>query len=299
MRRLILAAVVFTLSVAQADADDSCQPQTAACEAPSPADAGAPETSLAAGPAEAIWNRPDAWKSFPPTLSPITSWRAPGTAPLADADAASRVRAQAENRPANFDENQYRPTAAELAAFRTGRVDRYGRTMLDFNPLTAHVTGGFSGTTDEILQWAAHKWGIPEDVVRAAAVTESNWNMSQLGDRRTVGDPSIYPSFSRVAGTSEVYESLGILQVKWNPDTHWGTEPLRWRSTAFNVDYWAATVRYYYDGRCDWCSPGYSAGQDWASVGAWFNPSPWNSSTGYLDALRGQLANRRWAQGGF
>ncbi len=94
--------------------------------------------------------------------------------------------------------------------FRIGRVDRYGRTMLDFNPLTAHVTGGFSGTTDEILQWAAHKWGIPEDVIRAAAVTESNWNMSHLGDRRAVPDPSIYPAYSRVAGTSDVYESLGI-----------------------------------------------------------------------------------------
>jgi hypothetical protein len=210
------------------------------------------------------------------------------------------VRPVAENRPGNVDENSYRPSAAELSAFRTGRVDRYGRTMLAFNPLTAYVTGGFSGTTDEIFQWAAHKWGIPEDVVRAVAVTESRWNMSQLGDRRTVTDPSIYPSFSRVTGTSDVYESLGIMQVKWNPDTHWGTEPLRWKSTAFNVDYWAATVRYYYDGRCDWCSSGYSAGQAWQSVGAWYNPSPWSSgSTGYVDTVKTYAANRPWTQAGF
>ncbi|MDQ4129739.1 MAG: hypothetical protein M3133_01905 [Actinomycetota bacterium] len=240
----------------------------------------------------------------PPTppgsdTSPITSWRPPGEGPLSDAEAGSRVRPAAENRPDNADENAYRPTAAELEAFRNARDVRYGRTMVDFNPLLAYVTGGFSGTTDEILQWAAHKWGIPEDIVRAAAINESNWNMSQLGDRRAVPDPSIYPAYSRVPGTNEVYESLGILQVKWNRDTHWGTEPLRWKSTAFNVDYWAATVRYYYDGHCYWCGPDYSAGNAWASVGAWYNPSPWNSSTSYVDAVSAHLANRPWEQAGF
>ncbi len=230
----------------------------------------------------------------------LTSTRGVGIAPVSDTEAANRVRPVAENRPANVDENHYRPTAAELTAFRTGRVDRYGRTMLDFNPLTAHVTGGFTGTTDEILQWAAHKWGIPEDVIRAAAVTESDWNMSKLGDRRTVADPSIYPGHSRIAGTSDVYESLGILQVKWNPDTHWGTEPLRWKSTAFNADYWAATVRYYYDGRCDWCAPGYSSGQILASVGAWYNPSPWvTGSLSYVSTVTANLAARRWERAGF
>jgi autotransporter family porin len=35
------------------------------------------------------------------------------------------------------------------------------------------VTGNFTGTTDEIIQWAAHKWGIDEDVVRSVATAES------------------------------------------------------------------------------------------------------------------------------
>jgi membrane-bound lytic murein transglycosylase MltF len=44
------------------------------------------------------------------------------------------------------------------------------------------VTGRFRGTTDEILQWVAHKHGIAEDVVRAVAVQESWWRMSAVGD---------------------------------------------------------------------------------------------------------------------
>ena len=44
-----------------------------------------------------------------------------------------------------------------------------------------------------------------------------------------------------------------------------GTEPLRWRSTAFNLDVYGATLRYYYDGRCSWCGPGYAPGQSWNS----------------------------------
>jgi hypothetical protein len=35
------------------------------------------------------------------------------------------------------------------------------------------VTGNFTGTTTEIIQWAACKWGIDEDTIRADAVQES------------------------------------------------------------------------------------------------------------------------------
>jgi hypothetical protein len=108
-----------------------------------------------------------------PALAPITTWRPPAAPPLSDADAAQRVRAAAATHAENAEENAYRPSAAELDAFRNGQTDRYGRTALQYNPLTAYVTGAFSGTEDEIFQWVAQKWGIPEDIVRSIAVNES------------------------------------------------------------------------------------------------------------------------------
>ncbi len=236
----------------------------------------------------------------PVSAAPMTSWRGVGSAPLSDAAAAARVRPAPERRGENAAENRYRPSRGELDAFRYGHSDRYGRNAVEYNPLTTHVTGGFSGTTDEILQWAAHKWGIPEDVVRAAAVTESWWRMSQLGDRAWVADPGRFP-FSSREGTRDVFRSLGIMQIKWSPggDFHPGTEPLRWKSTAFNADYWASVVRYYYDGRCDWCGRGYGPGQEWASIGAWYNPYPWGTSGHYVDTVRRHADHRTWTSRDF
>src|SRR5690242_1242470 len=48
--------------------------------------------------------------------------------------------------------------------------------------LFPRVDGNFTGTTDEILQWAACKWGIDEDIVRAQAAKESWWEQTVKGD---------------------------------------------------------------------------------------------------------------------
>jgi hypothetical protein len=136
-------------------------------------------------------------------------------------------------------------------------------------------------------------------------VIESSWRQSTLGDRATV-PPSWYgqyPPQARIAGTSDVYQSMGISQIKWQPDNslHTGTEPLRWKSVAFNLDFYGATVRYYYDGLCDWCAPGYSAGQDLNSIGAWFNPHPWLNAAqlSYIARVTATLADRTWEDPGF
>jgi hypothetical protein len=228
-----------------------------------------------------------------PAPGPVVSWRAVGSAPLSDAAAKALVTTRAETRTANAVANHYLPTAPELSAFHAAG---------SFNRLERYVSGGFAGTTDEILQWGAHKWGIPEDVLRAVAVTESWWRQSGMGDRRDGVDASLYPAQSRIDFDS-VYETLGLMQIKWRPDgsLHPGTEPLRWKSTAFNVDYWGASIRYYYDGLCDWCTAGYGVGQAWNSVGAWFNPWPWTNSgaQAYVAQVRDHIANRTWAGAGF
>jgi hypothetical protein len=62
------------------------------------------------------------------------------------------------------------------ASFSTRPRDQGGT----YNPLwdtwlLRRVDGGFTGTTDEILQWAACKWGLPDNLIRADAVEESTW----------------------------------------------------------------------------------------------------------------------------
>jgi hypothetical protein len=48
------------------------------------------------------------------------------------------------------------------------------------------VDGQFTGTTDEIIQWAAAKWGLPDNLIRAEAVVESYWYQD---NRNSSGDP--------------------------------------------------------------------------------------------------------------
>src|SRR5688572_7652355 len=79
-----------------------------------------------------------------------------------DADCAARVRPTSEIRSYNAQYNQTKGSAPNSA-----------------NP---RVTGNFTGTTDEILQWAACKWGVDEDIVRAQIAKESWWKHNSRGD---------------------------------------------------------------------------------------------------------------------
>ncbi|PZS11770.1 MAG: hypothetical protein DLM64_05985, partial [Solirubrobacterales bacterium] len=247
--------------------------------------------------------------SPPPPASggPQTTWAPVGSVPFSDATAAALVAHQAESRPDNSAANDYVPTDAQLGAFQSS-LDAYGETPARYNPLYRYVTGrpGLSNpSTDDLIQWAAHKWGIPEDVIRAQMAVESWWHQSQLGDRTTVSSSwyGLYPVQAQIAGTSDVYESMGVMQVRWHADDSLsaGTEPLRWQSTAFNLDYYAASIRYYYDGYCSWCSAGYTAGQAWSSIGAWYEPSPWANADAqsYVQHVQADLTGRVWAQPGF
>lgn len=234
----------------------------------------------------------------------LRNWRVVGAPPLADDLAASYVQPAPENRPENGG-NYYEPTAAELDTFRNAVYrsgPNAGMRADEYNPLLNFVTGAYQGTTDEILQWASIKWGIPSDVLRAVAVNESNWEQGEMGDLKDVSRAVKYPKRAQVDGNT-VYESMGITQIKWRADgsLNPGTEALRRKSTAFNADLWGANVRYYYDGYCTWCGPGYAPGQEWESIGAHFDPSPWENQgmLNYIDRVKGILADQPWLQPDF
>jgi hypothetical protein len=235
------------------------------------------------------------------------SWTRPGTPPLSDVRASALVVHRPENRPANAVFNDYVPTNAQLRAFHTAR-EADGELADVAVPERRYVTGrpGLKDpSTDDLIQWVAHKWGIPEDWIRAQMAVETWWRQSSLGDRASVSSSAyaLYPARAQIAGTNDVYQSMGISQVKWQPDgtADPGSEPLRWESTAFALDLAAAKVRFFYDGHCTWCSSGYSAGQTWNSVGAWYEPAPWGNpgQQEYIRKVQDALHNRVWLSAGF
>ena len=255
--------------------------------------------------------------------------------PLSDAAAAAlvhNVQADSATRAAaNATPNNYVPTASDLAPL-TSETNDQGQTCVQANPYCAYVTGNFAAggylsnpNTDQLIQWAAIKWGMPPDWYRAEYVHESDWYQwlpgsassplictncdgNSCGDLTTVGSPSNYPALSRISST-QVCQSLGIAQVRWDhPDGNEdqiGSEPGRWKSTAFNIDFALARIRFYFDNpnglRAAWGDSSYVACQNWNSLGAWFLPYPWGNSgqTGYVTTIQGILSNRTWAQPGF
>jgi hypothetical protein len=152
------------------------------------------------------------------------------------------------------------------------------------------VTGNFTGTTDEILQWGACKWGIDEDIVRAQAEMESHWHQSTLGD-----------CLGGTVAATHGCQSVGILQVKGAniPPTHPGTWPYAYESTAFNVDYMLAVLRSCFEGKETWLGNGYHAGDIWGCVGRWFSGDWYGNSLNYISSVQKNMANKDWLQPGF
>jgi len=212
----------------------------------------------------------------------------PGSALPSDAECAARVRRSSfEPRPQNFlanNNNVYAQGARLIGNDLYGYEDR--------------VTGNFTGTTDEILQWGACKWGIDENIVRAQAVQESSWDQAALGDCRGGTVPDTHGC-----------QSVGILQVKGAniPPTHPGTWPYAYESTAFNVDYTYAVWRSCYEGKETWLGSGYRAGDEWGCVGRWFSGNWYGAagggatgtSQGYISSVQRIMANEVWLDPGF
>jgi autotransporter family porin len=201
----------------------------------------------------------------------------PGSALPSDAECAARVRRSPwEPRPENSVAN-HTNLYAQGVRLSGSDLRRYGYEQ--------RVTGDFTGTTDEILQWGACKWGIDEDIVRAQAVRESFWVQSTLGDCRggTVPD-------------TNGCHSVGLLQVKGAnlPPTHPGTWPYAYQSTAFNVDYTYAIWRACYEGKEPWLGRGYESGDVWGCVGRWFSGNWYGTSQEYIGSVKSIRTKREW-----
>ena len=219
----------------------------------------------------------------PPAPTAKSTNTPPGTPLLTSQQAAAKVRRGPwEPRPENARANQRVPTSAELVGFRTANGN--GSKLQAY---ADRVDGQFTGTTDEIIQWAAWKWGLDEDILRAVCVNESGWNQQTEGDH-----------------INGVPYSFGVTQIKRPTGTQWtgweGTYPLSQISTAFNVDFWGASVRSGVDGHVDWLeemNPGMDQADVWGWVGAWYSGRWYDEGArNYIGSAKNHMAARRWEQ---
>jgi hypothetical protein len=155
----------------------------------------------------------------------------------------------------------------------------------------AGVTGRFTGTTDQIFVWAACKWGLPADLLRAVAMQESDWRQDKVGDDG---------------------QSFGIMQIKdhyADGTPAWGGYPDTLAATALNVDFYAAYLRScvdgdFYDGG-PWLYRGRRVAElvrdrgadyvSWGCVGSWFSGRWYDAAAqAYVKRVQAQLAARTW-----
>jgi hypothetical protein len=237
--------------------------------------------------------RPVAGGWFP--LQPVGSF-----AMLDDTQAAALVhRSSWEPRPDNTAANHVIPPP-------DFRPAGYGG-MLNGPTVFSRITGNFTGTTDEIFQWAAAKWGLPDEVIRGEAAVESRWYQ---GHKDPIGKPidqEGYGDFGDCGGSpppspygQQGPAAFGIMQVKWctvNDPASGGFGGWPWteRSTAYAVDTYAAVIRGCYEGWEPWLGPAYHAGDLWGCVGRWYTGG-WYTPTAqdYIHRVQQAVATKPW-----
>ncbi|MGZ6960929.1 MAG: hypothetical protein ACXVLM_14610 [Ilumatobacteraceae bacterium] len=205
----------------------------------------------------------------------------PGAALPSDATCASLVRPAAEVRSINttFNHTKGIPGAA------TG--------------IYARVTGNFTGTTDELIQWAACKWGFDEDIIRAQVAVESWWHQDAASDftsdpTRCVPDHPIGAD----GHPGQCPESIGLLQIRF---PYWQAAfPSATRSSAYNLDYALAARRSCFEGYETWLNTvergrDYAAGDLWGCMGLWL-AGRWYTqpAVDYIGRVQNDLAQRIW-----
>jgi autotransporter family porin len=206
----------------------------------------------------------------------------PGAALPSGAECASRVRPADEGRPGNAAANRTRGAAP--------------------NADYPRVDGDFTGTTDEILQWVACKWGIDEDLVRGQAAKESWWRQDTRGDLNEDQD-RCHPALRTDTGPCP--ESIGLLQVRYiyHSSAYANLDALR--STAYNADYAYAYWRECFEGRLTWLNDvergaTYQAGDAAGCLGVWY-AGRWYTpgAVDYIRAVQDYVSGRVWQQPDF
>lgn len=215
-----------------------------------------------------------------------------------DSAAAAQVHRSAwEVRPDNSLYNQTKPTYLQLRRMdpADGAYDpRWNMYII------GRISGNFTGTTDEIIQWAAVKWGIPDNVIRAIAYAESDWEQPDYGDYIN-NRAECVPGY-RMLPCPVTFGIVGVKSTSWP-----GIYPWNHDSTAAAVDVLGAWLRGCYEGWVWWLrdhgnrSHGiYHAGDLWGCIGVWASGNWYDGAAeSYIYDVKHWYAVRPWLQSGF
>jgi len=164
------------------------------------------------------------------------------------------------------------------------------------------ITGDFTGTTIDILRWAACKWGIDQDIVFAQAAVESWWQQDTEGDFGTDA-ADCPPGHRQLDKQGECAQSWGILQNRYPYEV--GAWPALINSTAMNADTAYGIWRACFDGYETWLNTvtrggWYKAGNAWGCVGRWF-AGRWltPAALGYIKKVKQYLKEKVWLKPDF
>ena len=203
------------------------------------------------------------------------------------------ARPRRENKGANRGYNQTTGQHVGAGFFAAGDSPQAGRL------LAPRIDGDFTGTTSEILRWAACKWGINQNIVFAQAAVESWWQQDTKGDwgtDRTACPPGHGPGKDGKPGRCP--QSYGILQNRFPYEK--ASWPGIGDSTAMNADTAYAIWRSCYDGYEVWLNnvprgEQYHSGDAWGCVGRWF-ACRWHTKPAqqYIEQVKQYLRERIW-----
>src|SRR5262249_40093247 len=217
----------------------------------------------------------------------------PGSALPSGATCAASVKRRPENKGVNVTYNATRGNQGLASNFMSGDDPRANAEIVP------RVDGNFVGTTDEILQWAACKWGIDEDLVRAQAAIESWWRTTTRGASGPApsrGPPGHGLGVDGQPG--QCPESWGILQNRYPYEV--SAWPGIADSTAFNADTAYAIWRACFEGYETWLNTvergqNYAAGDAWGCIGRWF-AGRWHTQPAedYIGGGPCQPSHRTW-----
>jgi autotransporter family porin len=223
----------------------------------------------------------------------------PGSTLPSDAACSAAVRSKPENKRMNATYNATRGNQGVGSSFFPSADDPRANSYI-----APRITGNYTGTTDQILQWTACKWGFDEDVVRAEAAIESWWRQTTKGDWTTDASRCAPGHGLGVDGTpGQCPESFGILQNRYPYEQ--AAWPGMYNSTAFNADVTYGILRACYEGYEHWLNDvergsQYGAGDMWGCVGRWF-AGRWHTSAaeGYIVRVQDYLNQRIWESPSF